>query len=168
MKITNETSAAQEMFAKTVLRAWTMNVTRVNDLLESLPDDVLKQDVAPGRNSGVYLLGHLTATHDGMIPLLGFGSKLYPQLEKPFYSPDKSGNEFPSIAELKKYWKEVNDRLAEHFSQLEPEEWLTRHTSVSAEDFEKEPHRNKLSVLISRTTHMSSHLGQLIFLKPRK
>jgi len=42
---------------------------------------------------------------------------------------------------------------------------LHKHTSVSEEDFAKEPHRNRLNVLTTRTTHLASHYGQLIFLK---
>jgi hypothetical protein len=44
------------------------------------------------------------------------------------------------------------------------EEWLTKHNSVSAEDFAKEPHRNKLSVLISRAMHQAYHGGQIALL----
>jgi len=51
---------------------------------------------------------------------------------------------------------------------MQPTEWFTRHTSVSEEDFIKEPHRNKLNVLITRATHQSYHLGQLIYLKRNK
>jgi hypothetical protein len=51
---------------------------------------------------------------------------------------------------------------------LQPAEWFNRHTVVSEADFEKEPHRNKLNLLINRTNHLSYHLGQLIYLKPRK
>ena len=32
---------------------------------------------------------------------------------------------------------------------------------VSEEDFKKEPHRNKLNVMLSRVTHKASHLGQI-------
>ena len=32
---------------------------------------------------------------------------------------------------------------------------------VSDEDFAREPHRNKLNVLISQTNHLSYHPGQL-------
>jgi hypothetical protein len=104
-----------------------------------------------------------------MLPLLGFGQKLYPQLEEPFIkSADKSGHAFPPAPELRKYWNEVNNHLNRHINQLQPEGWLARHNSVSEEDFAKEPHRNKLSVLISRTTHMSYHQGQLAWLKKKK
>ena len=35
-----------------------------------------------------------------------------------------------------------------------------KHASVSDEDFAKDPLRNRFSVLLSRTTHISFHLGQ--------
>jgi ribosomal protein L16 Arg81 hydroxylase len=59
----------------------------------------------------------------------------------------------------------VNERLKKKFNSTSDEEWLSRHTAVSAEDFEKEPHRNKLNVVISRTNHMANHIGQLLLLK---
>jgi len=169
MKSINETTTDAALFVKTFLKAWETQITRVNEFLESITDEVLLKEIAPGKNSGVYLLGHLTAVNDGILPLLGFGKKLYPQLEQIFVTtPDKSGQEFPTIQELKKYWNDVNEQLIQHFNLLEPEEWLTRHGAVSAEDFAKEPHRNKLNVLIHRITHLGYHLGQLIFLKEKK
>ncbi len=55
--------------------------------------------------------------------------------------------------------------LAKHFNILQPNEWLGKHTAVSEEDFIKEPHRNRLNVVIGRTNHLSHHLGQLTLLK---
>jgi hypothetical protein len=43
--------------------------------------------------------------------------------------------------------------------------WFAKHNAVSAEDFAKEPHRNKLNVLITRTIHQGYHLGQMNYLK---
>ncbi|HMG92501.1 MAG TPA: DinB family protein [Chryseolinea sp.] len=154
------------LFVRTTLKAWETQVNRMNDFFESVSDDDLMTEIAPGRNTGVYLLGHLTAVNDGILPLLGLGQKLYPQLEKIFItSPDKSGLEFPAIKELRQYWSDVNEELMEHFVRMEPAEWLAKHVAVSAEDFAKEPHRNRLNVVISRTTHMHYHLGQLILLR---
>jgi len=47
---------------------------------------------------------------------------------------------------------------------MSPSDWFTKHSAISAEDFEKEPHRNKLNILINRTNHQSYHMGQLIYL----
>lgn len=154
-----------ELLLKATLDAWYSHVSRTDHLLSSLTDEQLQQEVAPGRNTGIYLLGHLTAVHDRLLPLLGFESQLYPHLDAFITSPDKAIKDIPPAADLRLHWKEVNDKLAKHFSGLTPDGWFQKHTAVSDEDFIKEPHRNRLSVLISRTHHLSYHLGQLIFLK---
>ncbi|MEP7142494.1 MAG: DinB family protein [Ferruginibacter sp.] len=161
----NESSIDKKLFIKMVVDAWETYNKRFNKLLDSLTDEQLLSETAPGRNTGIYLAGHLVAVHDAMLPLLGFGEKLYPQLEQIFLSnPDKSGLEMPSINELKKYRDDVNAKLSVHINQLQPGEWFTKHASVSAEDFAKEPHRNKLNLVINRTNHLSYHLGQLAYL----
>ena len=40
--------------------------------------------------------------------------------------------------------------------------WLERHAAVSEEDFAKDPSRNRFAVLLSRTNHLSYHLGQAV------
>ena len=165
--ITTETPV-KELFIKMVVDAWDASTSQVNKLFGELSDAQFAAETAPGRNTGIYLLGHLTAVTDRMMPLLGFGERLYPQLDPVFLaSPDKSGLEMPPLAELKKYWKEANARLSESIAKTSADEWLSKHTSVSAEDFAKEPHRNKLNVLINRTNHQSTHYGQLIYLKAK-
>jgi hypothetical protein len=161
----NKTSPETKLFIKMALDAWETYNNRFNKLLDELTDEQLFSEVAPGRNRGIYLAGHLVAVNDSILPLLGFGEKLYPQLEQVFLAnPDKSGLEMPSTGELRKYRDEINAKLFYNFSQLQHEEWFTKHASISTEDFAKEPHRNKLNILINRTNHLSYHLGQLAFL----
>lgn len=163
------TTDTRELFIKMAVSAWDIQNSRVTKLLETLSDEQLSADTAPGRNSGTYLLGHLIAVSDNLLPLMGWGEKLYPQLDVIFLkNPDKSGLEAPSLTVLKGYWKEINTKVDEHIRKMTADEWFTRHTAVSEEDFEKEPHRNKLNILINRTNHTSSHLGQLVYLNPRK
>ena len=65
------------------------------------------------------------------------------------------------------YWKEVNNVLSERFLKMPVNEWFQKHNAVSEVDFAKEPHRNKLNMVINRTNHLANHLGQLILLKAR-
>jgi len=156
----------QELIIKMALDSWNTYVSRGDKLLNGLSDEQLEEEVAPGRNSGIYLLGHLTAVHDALFPLLGMGEKLYPLLEDIFLrNPDRSGIEKPSARELRDSWKEVNNKISEHFNQFTLDEWFQKHAAISNEDFEKEPHRNRLNVLLNRTNHLAYHLGQLVFLK---
>lgn len=155
-----------DLFVKMSLQSWEIQISRTNKLLATLSDDQLLLEIAPGRNSGVYILGHLAAVHDAMIPLLGLGERLHPELDVLFITnPGKAQLERPSAATLRQYWNEVNTNLEKLFAAMSADEWFQRHNAVSEADFEKEPHRNKLSVLINRSAHISYHLGQLILLK---
>jgi len=160
------TAIQPELFIKMVISNWEIQNTRLNNLLDSLSDEQLSAETAPGRNTGTYLLGHLTAISDGMLVLMDLGNKLYPELQNIFVdNADKAGLEFPPIAELKIYWNKVNETLHQHFSNMQPAVWFTRHMAVSAKNFAKEPNRNKLNILINRTNHQSYHLGQMAYLK---
>lgn len=160
------TSTNKELFIKMVLSAWDKENSNLEQLINSLTDEQLMKEIAPGKNTGVYLLGHLIAISDAMQPLLGFSEKLYPHLEVVFVkNPDKSGMGKPSIAELKAMLAAVNNNLSAHIQSTSTDEWFTRHNAVSTEDFAKEPHRNKLNVIINRTCHMANHIGQMLLLK---
>jgi len=163
---TTTVQSEKELIIKMVLSNWELQNKRLDGLLAKLSDEQVAAEVSMNRNSGVYLLGHLTAVSDGMITLFGLGEKLYPELENIFIkNPDKSGLEKPSLDQLKNYWNNVNNTLSGHFSNMQPDEWFAPHTAISAEDFAKEPHRNKLNILLNRTNHEAYHLGQLVFLK---
>jgi len=161
-----DTNKSPELFIKMVLSAWDTQNSNFNQLLDSLTDEQLSKEISPGRNTGIYLLGHLTAISDAMLPLLGFGEKLYPELENVFINnPDKAGLKKPPVAELKKCLGVVNKKLTESVKVTSAVEWFSRHMAISEEDFAKEPHRNKLNVIINRTNHMANHLGQMLLLK---
>ena len=163
---TTTVQSEKELFIKIILSNWELQNKRLNGFIDKLSDEKIESEVSAGKNSGLYLLGHLAAVSDSMIPLLGFGEKLYPELENIFIkNPDKSGLEKPSLGLVKEYWHNINNTLAGYFSNMQPEEWFEPHTAISADDFAKEPHRNKLNILLNRTNHEAYHLGQLIFLK---
>jgi len=165
---TNDTTPSQALFVKMVLLAWQTQNVAADKLFEDLSDDQLLQETAPGRNTGIYLLGHLAAVNDNLFKLLDLDERLHPELDAIFLdNPDKSGMAMPAVEDLKKYWKEINTKLTDRFNKMRPEEWFTRHMSISEQDFAKEPHRNKLNVIINRTAHQSYHLGQLNYLKDR-
>jgi hypothetical protein len=55
--------------------------------------------------------------------------------------------------------------MAQKFEATPAEAWFEKHTAVTAEEFTSEPHRNKLNIIITRTSHLQYHLGQLVLLK---
>jgi hypothetical protein len=155
-----------QLSAKIALDSLNQQLGRANKLIEGLTDEQLAQEVAPGRNSGTYLLGHLAAVHDMMLPLLGIGDRMHPELDEVFIkNPDKSGLPKPAAKQLRENWNSINTNLTSKLASLTPEQWFERHTSVSEEDFKKEPHRNRLNVVSGRTQHLAYHMGQMAFLK---
>jgi hypothetical protein len=74
---------------------------------------------------------------------------------------DKIGAQLPPGGELRKYWDKVSGKLLSQFASLCEDEWLHRHYAMSEEDYAKDPIRNRLVVLLSRTNHISYPLGQI-------
>jgi uncharacterized damage-inducible protein DinB len=153
---------SHKLSVEVAINSWRLVLERTNKAFSNLTDDQLLKEVAPGKNRLIYLWGHLTAVHDAMFPILGLGERLHPELDAIFVSsPDKAGAQLAPVAELRKYWDEVNGKLLSQFASLSADEWLQRHKAMSEEDYAKDPTRNRLAVLLSRTNHMSYHLGQM-------
>ena len=158
-----------ESLIKMITDSWRKQIMATNKIFDNLSDEELLHEVSPGRNRGIYLLGHLTAVHDRMLPLLRFEEARYPELKPVFIdSPDKAVEAIPSALQLRQQWTEVNEALSNHIKSLPADEWLTRHSNISEEDFMKEPNRNRLNVLLDRTIHLSNHRGQLLLLQSKK
>lgn len=155
-----------QIVLKMIFDRWYGSLKSWNTALEQISDDQLQKDVSPGKNRGIYLLGHMIAVHDDMLVLLDLGDKLYPELKEAFLaSPDKTVATIPSAATLREYWTKQCEVLKQKMDTLQPEQWFEKHTAVSMEDFSKEPHRNKLNIVLTRTTHLTYHTGQLLLLK---
>lgn len=164
----NNKLSDRELAVKSQLEVWEGQNRRLGELLFELSDDQLATQVSPGRNSGLYIVGHLAAVNDGLLPLLGFGDKRFPDLEEAFLRrPESSDALKPTAAEVRRVWADLLGVLRDNFAQLTPDEWFDKHTAVSDEDFASEPLRSKIGVLINRTNHVSYHLGQLNLLKTK-
>jgi len=156
----------QQIFTQMALQAWEMQISRTGKFLDSQTDEELLKEIAPGKNRNIYILGHLIAVNDAMITLFGLGERAYSHLDAAFIkNPDKAGFEMPDAAALRTAWKESNTQLSALFNQMSSEDWFSKHTAITDEDFAKTPARNKLSVLLNRTGHVAYHLGQMVLVK---
>ena len=71
-------------YTDTALRAWKLVITQLDQMFSSMNDEELRREVAPGRNRVFYLMGHLTAVHDRLLPMLSLGERLHPELDDDF------------------------------------------------------------------------------------
>lgn len=155
-----------ELYVKMVMDRWNGSIVNLNKYLNALTDEQLQHEIAPSKNRGTYLLGHLIAAHDDMLVLMDMGEKLYPELHEPFIKQaDKMAKEIPMASTLREMWQKQNAHLQAKFEGMKPPQWFEKHTAVTEEDFTKEPHRNKLNIIITRTSHLQYHTGQIALLK---
>src|SRR5690242_16108684 len=114
---------SERLFVKMATSAWDTQIARATELLENLSDAQLSNRIAPGKNTGIYLVGHLIAIHDAMNDILGFGSRSHAELDKAFVeNPDGSGLDIPATANLRQYWNDVHSKLNITIKQLSPQE----------------------------------------------
>src|SRR5260370_1095164 len=145
------------------VKAWNAQLDGADKLVGGLSSEEVLREIARGRNGLFCLGGHLTAMHDAMLPLLGLGDRFHPEFDVAFVSnPDKSQAAIPSHEQVRQAWKTVNGELWKGFEKMSWSDWLQRHTAVSEEDFAKDASRNRFAVLLSRTNHLSYHLGQAV------
>ena len=129
-----------EILSRTVLNSWKLVIDRFSQAIAPLSDEQLERPVAVER--------------------------LHPELDEAYITrPDRALPDPVSGADLKRAWSEVNSKLTSAFETYSPEKWLQKHTAVSDEDFAKDPTRNRLAVVMSRTNHASFHTGQVVLTK---
>jgi DinB superfamily len=153
-------------YAALGLKVWKAQIERADKLFGGLSSEEVLREIAPGRNRLLYLWGHLTATHDAMLPLFGIGERLHPEFDVAFISnpdnPDKPQATIPSHEQVRLAWNAINGELWKGFEKMSWSDWLQRHSAVSEEDFAKDASRNRYAILLSRTNHLSYHLGQAV------
>jgi uncharacterized damage-inducible protein DinB len=144
------------------LLQWDAFNRRAQKMLESISEENFNRPIFAGGNSPSWLMGHLADTEDALLELFGIRKRMFPELAK-IYHHEKGNNQTGHLSkvELTAKWNEISAELDRAFKAMSESDWHGRHTAVSEEDYKKEPHRNKLNVMLSRVTHKASHLGQI-------
>jgi hypothetical protein len=157
---------SEELFAFTALNSWKLVTGRFEQGFAALTDEQMGNRVAPGKNRILYIVGHLIAVHDRMIPRLGLGERLYPNLDEPFVTnPDGTIPDPISVSDLRNAWFEINGKLTEALEVFTPEDWLRKRSDVTDEDYAKDPSRSRLQLILNCVNHISLHSGQLVLAK---
>jgi len=144
------------------LLQWNTYNTRMQKALESISDENFHKPIIASGNSPSWVFGHLVDTEDGLLELFGIRSRIHPEL-KSIYHHERGTNQAGHLSktELMTKWKAISAELDKAFKSWSESDWMGRHTAVTEEDFKKEPHRNKLNVMLARVGHKASHLGQI-------
>ena len=142
------------LFSRIALRTWKATVGRFDDIVSALSDEELEREVAPGKSRLFYLVGHLTALHDRLLPALGLGERRYADLDAEF-GDERDDHHASALSprRLRQLWNEVNAALVAGMERLTPEQWLEAPASVAAP--------SRLSALLAWTAHVSLHATQM-------
>ncbi len=65
---TEKANANLDLVVKMAITAWEAQNTRVTKMIDTFTEEQWLTAIAPGKNRGIYLLGHLTAVNDNLIP----------------------------------------------------------------------------------------------------
>jgi uncharacterized damage-inducible protein DinB len=144
------------------LLQWDAYNRRMQKALDTISEESFYKPIVKDGNSPSWLMGHLADTDDALLELFGIRQRIFPELAT-IYHHERGTNQSGHLskAELLNKWIVIVSELDRAFKRMSEKEWHARHMAVSEEDFKKEPHRNKLNVMLSRVTHKASHLGQM-------
>ena len=142
------------LFSRIALRTWKATVGRFDDIVAALPDEELEREVTPGKSRLFYLVGHLTALNDRLLPVLGLGERRHEELDAEF-GEERDDHRASALSprRVRQLWNEVNAALVAGMERLTPEQWLEAPVSVTAP--------SRLSVLLAWTAHVSLHATQM-------
>ena len=143
---------------------WQMTLQTANRYFGELSDEQLAGAIIEGRSTGYFLLGHLLVTLDDLVEAVFDQPRQLPEWRPLFQSSMSDLPGYPEVAALRQQWASMTALITEKLAQITDQELLGRHNWVSAEDFEKDPSRSKLTFVSRRILHQQYHVGQVALL----
>lgn len=142
------------IFTRIAVNTWKATVGRFDDIVAACSDEELEREVTSGKSRLFYLIGHLTALHDRLLPMLGLGERRHAELDAEF-SDERDAHRASGFSprRVRQAWNDVNAALLAGMERLTPEQWLEKPAAVDR--------ANRLSVLLDWTDHVSLHSTQV-------
>ena len=138
----------------------------INQHLNSLSDEDLAAEIAPGRNTGIWTLGHLIASMDDIGLYLCNEDILYKDLWDQFGPGSKSdGKAYPPVSEMRERWIKVNEKAKRIISGLTDNELNEKHNNKQDTT---EFYNTKQKVIDCWILHQMYHAGHLGILSANK
>ena len=136
----------------------------VDMYLKALTDEELAHSIIEGRNSGVFVLGHLVASDDTLTEYLGAGPMLYPELQRFAQSSIIIPvSECPPASELRTMWKAVCDKNDLALAHMRDDDLDQPHAMIEG-NVEDDYFKTKERVITNWIFHQLHHAGQLALL----
>ena len=129
--------------------------------INPLSDEEYKQELSPGKSTGIWILGHLVVCDDDFSEYMGKGKILYPELIELFGQGSKpvSPENYPSVSALKEYWNNVCVKNRKVYSELNDSELDEPHALMANNN--DDYFKTKKGVIVHWQLHQMYHAGQL-------
>lgn len=154
----------KDLKSQLIYEQWKIAVGWTTKTINKITDDQFLMEISPGKNTGIWVLGHLIHTEDKLSEYLGKGDIIFPFLMKYFASGTKpiSADYYPPIPDLRELWEKVilkNDKI---ISQVYDKEWEEPHKLINNPD--SLPFETKGGCLYRWALHQMYHNWQLVML----
>lgn len=143
-------------------RQWKMLIKDwVNLTLSLIKEEDLKLEVSPGKNHGVFILGHLVTSDDDFSVYMGKGDLLFPDYQKMFGTGAKllPPDQYPTATEILEKWKAVCEKNEKIYKEFKDSELSEYHALCN--DPGKDFFKTKERVIQAWQLHLAYHAGQL-------
>jgi hypothetical protein len=153
--------------AKLFYEQWKNMIFWVDMYLNSISDETLKQEITPGGNHGIWILGHLIASEDDLAEYIGNGEIMFPEYKEIFRKGGKilTAESYPSATQLRGDWRKVLEKNEKLYASLTDEELSSPHNRVLDDNIENDFFKTRERCISFWHFHQVHHAGQLALLK---
>ena len=147
--------------SKKFLEQYIMMTDWVNVYINVLDDKELEKELSPGKNHGVWILGHLIASDDDFSVYMGKGELIFPEYSELFGQGSTLQNviEYPKVSQLREQWKAIIEKNKKIYENLKDEDLEQLPENMNA-DFLKH-FTSKGKIVMAWQLHQMYHGGQL-------
>lgn len=146
------------------IEQWSIMARWISNTISRLSDEDLARTIAPNRNHGIWILGHLVQSEDELAVYLGKGDYLFPEYEALFGmgSPLLPIAQYPTAVLLRQQWAQAVARNQTALAAFADAEWNEPHTRIGNDSpLDNDFFKTKGRCLAIWILHQTLHLGQL-------
>ena len=151
----------ENTLSKQFQRQHEMMIEWVNGTIDPLSDDEFKLEIYPGKNHGVWILGHLVTSDDDFSMFMGKGEVMFPEYYEIFGQGSKlqPPDKYPDVKSLRVKWDEICEKNRKIYSELKDEDFDKPHAMIK--NYDTDYFKTKGRVIMAWQMHQASQAGQL-------
>ncbi|MEO8665859.1 MAG: DinB family protein [Ignavibacteria bacterium] len=157
----------ENILVKKFLEQYIVMIEWVNLYINALTDKDFEMELSPGKNHGVWILGHMIASDDDFSLMMGKGELLFPEYQELFGQGSKLQpvKNYPAVEQLRKQWNDLFEKNKKIYEDLKDADF--NQPPENTTDANKDFFNTKAKVIMAWQLHQMYHGGQLSVLAVR-